>query len=132
MDPNFNLENELKEAKKKYREKTKGMTEEEARKAREKDKLIELLYYKKRILQNYEEYSTYGKISEPIIESPLEIKKEEMVNKDVIKKGRPKEFEEEGFKMVEGEKEKEEIKNPAPKSVKSKKSSPNSKTKKKK
>jgi hypothetical protein len=130
MDPDFNLEKELKKTKKQYREKVKGMTEDEARKAREKDKLIAALYYKKRILQNYEEYSNYGKITEPVLESPLEIKEEDIVNRQVIKTGAPEEVKEEGFEM--DEEERKEVKKTSPKSIKAKKTSPNSKTKKKK
>ena len=88
LDPDFNLEKELKKVKKTYREKTKGMTEEEARKERNTNRELSLLYYKKRILQNYEEYSNYGKITEPILESPLEIKREEIVNPTIINKGK--------------------------------------------
>ena len=36
------------------------------------------LYYRKRILQNYEEYNNYGKISEPVADSPLELMRETM------------------------------------------------------
>jgi len=129
LDQNFNLEKELKAAKKIYKEKTKGMTEEEARKARVNDKLLAFLYYKKRILQNYEEYNKYGKITEPILDSPLEIKQEDMVNKDVIKKGRPEEIKEE-FELIQ--EENREKKKTSPKSLKVKKTSPNAKTKRRK
>jgi hypothetical protein len=131
LDSDFNLEKELKEAKKIYKEKTKGMTEEQARKARTSDKLLAFLYYKKRILQNYEEYNKYGKITEPILDSPIEIKQEDMVNKDVIKKGVPEKVNEEGFELLEEEKM-PELKKPSPKSMKSKKTSPNAKTKRRK
>ena len=126
IQPNFNLEKELKDAKKQYKEKSKGMTEDEARKARRFDKLLAALYYKKRILQNYEEYNNNGKITEPIFESPLEIREHEIVNRQVIKKGTPEEVNEEGFDNV-----KEDIKRVSPKSVKAKKTSPNAKTKRK-
>jgi len=87
LDPNFNLEKELKEAKKIYKDKTKGMTKEQARLLRNVDKELAAAYYKKRILQNYEEYTNYGKITETILDSPLEIKPEEIVNTNIIKKG---------------------------------------------
>ena len=50
---------------------------------------MRLLYYRKRILQNYEEYSNYGKISVSIADSPLELMKDTMTNHFVITK-RPK------------------------------------------
>jgi hypothetical protein len=39
-------------------------------------------------LQNYEEYNKHGNITEPLIDSPFEIKRETMINPDMIKKGR--------------------------------------------
>jgi hypothetical protein len=91
LDPNFNLEKELKEVKKAYKIKTKnkGLTKEHERILRKIDKNFAFLYYKKRILQNYEEYSNYGKITDPILdESTLEIKEEEVVNPNIITKGK--------------------------------------------
>ena len=118
LDPDFNLKEELRQANQEYKEKTKGMTKEEAKVARHKNFVISLVYYKKRILQNYEEYSNYGKISEPILDSPLEIRKEEMINPDIITKRIP--VETENNKKINT------------KSLKVKKASPNSKTKRRK
>jgi hypothetical protein len=53
---------------------------------RAKSEGIRFLYYQKRILQNYEEYSNYGKISEPLADSPLELMKDTMTNMSVLKK----------------------------------------------
>jgi len=94
LDPNFNLKRELKEAKKIYSDKLKvifkdkQITKDEERVYRFFDKKLAYAYYKKRILQNYEEYSNYGKITEPILDSPFEIKEGEIVNPNVIKKGK--------------------------------------------
>jgi hypothetical protein len=66
------------------------MTVEQQRAVREKSEGIRFLYYQKRILQNYEEYSNYGKISEPLADSPLELMKDTMTNKSVLDKRRAK------------------------------------------
>ena len=89
LDPNFNLKKELKETKQKYKEKTKGLTEKQIRMKKILYPELADLYYKKRILQNYEEYSNYGKITEPIFDSPLEIRREEIINPTVLTMGRP-------------------------------------------
>ena len=54
------------------------MSIEQQRAAREKNQALRFLYYRKRILQNYEEYNNYGKISEPVADSPLELMRETM------------------------------------------------------
>ena len=89
LNDDYELEAELSRIKKMYKNATKGMSIEEQRAAREKDKVLRLLYYRKRILQNYEEYSNYGKISVSIADSPLELMKDTMTNHFVITK-RPK------------------------------------------
>ena len=86
LDSNFNLEKELKETKKIYKNLTKNMTKEEEAQNRIHNKKIQDLYYKKRILQNYEEYNTNEKITEPILDSFLEIKRETMIKPQFIKK----------------------------------------------
>ena len=92
LDPNFNLKNELRETNKKYRQRTRGMTKQEMRNERLRDNSFAFLYYKKRILQNYEEYTNYGKITEPLLVSPMEIKEEEIVNPTVVHKRNPGEI----------------------------------------
>jgi len=148
--PDFNLEKELKEVKKIYRQKTKGLTQEEERNLRNANEVIANLYYKKRILQNYEEYKNYGKITEPIFDTPIEIHREEIINPTVITKGKPierqpiqrrrKTEEERRLEQEEFIKEYKKLFNslenklPSPhssKSSKNKKTSPNSKTKRK-
>ena len=62
------------------------MSIEQQRAAREKDEKLRFLYYRKRILQNYEEYNNYGKISEPVADSPLELMRETMTNRHVLNK----------------------------------------------
>jgi hypothetical protein len=69
-----------------YKRSTKGMTVEQQRAVRAKSEGIRFLYYQKRILQNYEEYSNYGKISEPLADSPLELMKDTMTNMSVLQK----------------------------------------------
>ncbi len=78
LDDDYNLDADLSRVKKMYNIKTKGMSIEEQRTAREKNQDLRFLYYRKRILQNYEEYSNYGKISEPVADSPLELMRETM------------------------------------------------------
>ena len=62
------------------------MTVEQQRAVREKSEGIRFLYYQKRIFQNYEEYSNYGKISESLADSPLELMKDTMTNQSVLEK----------------------------------------------
>jgi hypothetical protein len=84
LDPDFNLKKELKEINKKYKEKMKGITIEQSKIA--KHYFFPEIYYKKRILQNYEEYNKYGKITEPIFDSPDEIIREGIINPDITKR----------------------------------------------
>jgi hypothetical protein len=86
LDDDYDLDGDLSRVKKMYKNATKGMTIEQQRAAREKDKSLQTLYYRKRILQNYEEYSNYGKISEPLADSPLELMRETMTNRHVLNK----------------------------------------------
>jgi hypothetical protein len=88
LDENFDLKKELKKTMKEYRNITKGMTKEQQSAKRPFNKEMRFLYFRKRILQNYEEYNKHGKITEPLIDSPFEIKRETMINPDIIKKGR--------------------------------------------
>ena len=88
LDENFDLKKELKKTMKEYRNITKGMTKEQQSRNRALNKEMRFLYFRKRILQNYEEYNKHGKITEPLIDSPFEIKRETMINPDMIKKGR--------------------------------------------
>jgi hypothetical protein len=90
LDDDYDLEAELSRVKRMYKRSTKGMTVEQQRAVREKSEGIRFLYYQKRILQNYEEYSNYGKISEPLADSPLELMKDTMTNKSVLDKRRAK------------------------------------------
>jgi len=78
LDDDYNLDADLSRVKKLYKNATKDMSIEEQRAAREKDEKLRFLYYRKRILQNYEEYNNYGKISEPVADSPLELMRETM------------------------------------------------------
>ena len=88
LDENFDLKKELKKTMKEYRNITKGMTKEQQSEKRPYNKEMRFLYFRKRILQNYEEYNKHGNITEPLIDSPFEIKRETMINPDIIKKGR--------------------------------------------
>ena len=86
LDDDYDLEAELSRVKRMYKRSTKGMTVEQQRAVRAKSEGIRFLYYQKRILQNYEEYSNYGKISEPLADSPLELMKDTMTNMSVLQK----------------------------------------------
>ena len=86
LDDDYDLEAELSRVKRMYKRSTKGMTVEQQRAVRAKSEGIRFLYYQKRILQNYEEYSNYGKISEPLADSPLELMKDTMTNVSVLEK----------------------------------------------
>jgi hypothetical protein len=86
LDDDYDLEAELTRVKKLYKTATKGMTIEKQREERDGDKALRFLYYRKRILQNYEEYSNYGKISEPISDSPLELMEDKMTSQYVLEK----------------------------------------------
>ena len=90
MNPDFDLRKELKKAMKEYRDLTKGKTKEQQiqmRRGRNSIKRVENAYYKKRILQNYEEYKRIGRVSDPVFDSPEEISREKIKNLDVLKKG---------------------------------------------
>jgi hypothetical protein len=84
LDDDYDLQAELSRVKKLYNKATKGMTIEKQREERDGDKALRFLYYRKRILQNYEEYSNYGKISEPIADSPLELIQDTMTDHPVL------------------------------------------------
>lgn len=127
LDENFDLKKELKKTMKEYRNITKGMTKEQQSRNRPFNKEMRLLYFRKRILQNYEEYSKHGKITEPLIDSPFEIKRETIVNPNVNKKGHI--YEEKERQKENPENKKLEEHKPSPKSAKAKKTSPNAKTK---
>jgi hypothetical protein len=86
LDDDYDLEAELSRVKKLYNKATKGMTIEKQREERDGDKALRFLYYRKRILQNYEEYSNYGKISEPLADSPLELMQDTMTDHHVLTK----------------------------------------------
>jgi hypothetical protein len=90
LDDDYDLEAELSRVKRMYKRATKGMTVEQQRETRAKSWGIRFLYYQKRIFQNYEEYSNYGKISEPVVDSPLELMKDTMTNMSVLDKRRAK------------------------------------------
>jgi hypothetical protein len=90
LDDDYDLEAELSRVKRMYKRSTKGMTVEQQRAVRAKSEGIRFLYYQKRILQNYEEYSNYGKISEPLADSPLELMKDTMTNQSVLTKRQAK------------------------------------------
>jgi len=86
LDDDYDLEAELSRVKKLYKTATKGMTIEKQREERTGDRALRFLYYQKRILQNYKEYSNYGKISEPLADSPLELMEDTMTNQSVLEK----------------------------------------------
>jgi hypothetical protein len=90
LNDDYDLEAELSRVKRMYKRSTKGMTVEQQRAVRAKSEGIRFLYYQKRILQNYEEYSNYGKISEPLADSPLELMKDTMTNQSVLNKRQAK------------------------------------------
>jgi hypothetical protein len=84
LDDDYDLEAELRRVKKLYNKAIKGMTLEQEKEARHKNKAVQPLYYRKRILQNYDEYSNYGKISEPIADSPLELMEDKLTEHPVL------------------------------------------------
>jgi hypothetical protein len=89
MDPNFDLNTELKKTTKEYKKLTLGRTKDQQKVMKYKSNDLRNLYYKKRILQNYEEYKNLGRISEPIIEddSPESINEAKIINPGILKKG---------------------------------------------
>ena len=107
LDENFDLKKELKKTMKEYRNITKGMTKEQQSAKRALNKEMKLLYFRKRILQNYEEYNNHGKITEPLIDSPFEIKRETMINPDILKKGRNVKEEDPQYKKLREMREEE-------------------------
>lgn len=112
LDDDYDLEAELSRVKRMYKRSTKGMTVEQQRAVRAKSEGIRFLYYQKRILQNYEEYSNYGKISEPLADSPLELMKDTMTNMSVINKRRAK-----TQKALEEPEPQKALEEPSPKQV---------------
>jgi len=90
MTPDFNLKKELKKAMKEYRNLTKGKTKAEQIEMRKdfRHKNVANAYYKKRILQNFEEYKRIGRVtSEPIFDSPEEINEKDIKQLDILEKG---------------------------------------------
>lgn len=112
LDDDFDLEAELSRVKKLYNKATKGMTIEKQREERDGDKALRFLYYRKRILQNYEEYSNYGKISEPLADSPLELMQDTMTDHPVLIKRQKVQTQ-----KVQTQKALEPLSNQAPKAV---------------
>ena len=86
-DPTFDYKKELKSVMKDYKKETLGKTKDEQREIRKNDESLRTLYYKKRILQNYEEYKRDGRISESVFDSPEDIKEEDIKDLTVIEKG---------------------------------------------
>jgi hypothetical protein len=86
-DPSFDYKKELKSVMKEYKKETNGKSKDEQRELRKKNKSLANLYYKKRILQNYEEYKRDGRISEPVFDSPEDIREEDIKDLTIIEKG---------------------------------------------
>ena len=145
-DSTFDYHKELKSVMKEYKKQTQGKTKEEERWMRHVSKKLKTMYYKKRILQNYEEYKNYGHISEPVFDSPQDIKEEDIKNLEIIEKGHFHELvtkEKQKYKedlekqdwYIEEQKKKKELQERRKKEgltgrTKAKKTSPNNKTKK--
>lgn len=89
LDPNFDLKKELKKTMKEYKKKTLGKTKEQQKQMKLRDNNLKNLYYRKRILQNYEEYKNLGTVSTPIIDmdSPESIEEAKVINPDILKQG---------------------------------------------
>ena len=91
MNPDIDIRKELKRAMKEYRDLTKGKTKEEQirlRRGINGNQKIKDAYYKKRILQNYEEYKRVGRVmSEPVFDSPEEIDRTKIKNLTILEKG---------------------------------------------
>jgi len=139
-DSTFDYHNELKSAMKEYKKQTQGKTKEEQRAMRKQNKDLANLYYKKRILQNYVEYKKDGRISEPIFDSPQDIKNEDIKNLKILEKGHLHELvtkEKENLEKqpwyIEHQKQKKAIQEQKKmlKKTMGKKTSPKAKTKKK-
>ena len=103
--------------------------------------MFRTLYYKKRILQNYEEYKREGRISESVFDSPEDIREEDIKDLTIIEKGHLHElvakekqkYQEEREKhplYIERQKMKEQLIEQRKKAKTAKKTSPHSKTKK--
>jgi hypothetical protein len=86
-DTSFNYKKELKSIMKEYKKATLGKSKDEQREMRKNNKELRQLYYKKRILQNYEEFKRDGRISEPVFDSPEDIKDEDIKDLTIIEKG---------------------------------------------
>jgi hypothetical protein len=152
-DPLFDYQKELKIVMNEYNKHTKGKNRDKQRVMRENNKELRDLYYKKHILQNYKEYKRDGHISEPIFDSPEDIRNEDIKNLTIIEKGhlhelltkqwqeeklrqkeelesRQKEELEKQSRYIEQQKEKEKLKKIKKSKTISKKSSPQNNTKK--
>jgi hypothetical protein len=132
-DPTFDYKKELKSLMKEYKKETLGKSKDEQRELRKKNKELRQLYYKKRILQNYEEYKRDGRISESVFDSPEDIREEDIKDLTIIEKGhlhelvaKEKQEREKNPLYIERQKMKELRK----KAKTAKKTSPHSKTKK--
>lgn len=132
LDPTFDYKKELKKTMKEYKKLTEGKTKDEQRQMREKDKKLRDLYYKKRILQNFEEYNNTGKITDPVSASLEELEKNKIVNPKILEKGHLNKQEASKLYFEERKEDlkKKEAAIAAPKSVTVKKTSPKAKTKK--
>ena len=86
-DASFDYKKELKSIMKEYKKATLGKSKDEQREMRKNNKELRQLYYKKRILQNYEEFKRDGRISEPVFDSPEDIKDEDIKDLTIIEKG---------------------------------------------
>ena len=86
-DASFDYKKELKSIMKEYKKETLGKSKDEQREMRKNNKELRQLYYKKRILQNYEEFKRDGRISEPVFDSPEDIKDEDIKDLTIIEKG---------------------------------------------
>jgi len=86
-DTSFNYKKELKSIMKEYKKATFGKSKDEQREMRKSNKELRQLYYKKRILQNYEEFKRDGRISEPVFDSPEDIRDEDIKDLTIIEKG---------------------------------------------
>lgn len=87
INSDFNYKKVLKQTMREYKLKTNGKTKEEQREMQLNNKELRDLYYKKRILQNYEEYKNVGHISESVADSLEDISINDIKNLDIIKKG---------------------------------------------
>ena len=140
-DPTFDYKIELKSIMKEYKKETLGKTKDEQREIRKNNESLRTLYYKKRILQNYEEYKRDGRISESVFDSPEDIKEEDIKDLTVIEKGhlhelvtkqkqqRQEELEKQPW-YIEQQKLKEQMKERRKQSKTAKKTSSQGKTKK--